>query len=68
MKSSQREPFWGPGAASFLVIVAAAAALKLVVFPLVHRAPPIEFIHQDECGATPPPDGFVIICQSSARP
>jgi hypothetical protein len=63
-----RQPFFGPGAAPFLVMLAAALTFKLVVLPLMRTEPDLEFRHLAECSETPPPQGVVYICHSPAMP
>jgi hypothetical protein len=63
-----REPVLGPGALPFLVFAAALIAVRFWLVPMAYPEPEVEFRHLTECSATPPPQGVVYICQSSAIP
>lgn len=63
-----REPFFGPGIFPFVAFAAAFIAVRFWLVPMVYAEPEVEFRHLAECSATPPPQGVVYICQSSASP
>lgn len=67
MKASS-EPFFNSGAVPFVAFAVAALAVRFWLVPLFHPEPEVEFRHLAECSATPPPQGVVYICQSSASP